>query len=371
MIFKGISSYKDFVMKTKNKRIIQFGLSTGWSYYERAFENIRTEIVERTDFIVDNDEAKHDKYYDILGKQLKVCSVDSLCQQSDKVILIVVSMAYQKQICEQLSLMNISDTVECYSLPLMIYDNNGVDDSAVDLYFNTHIEQVIPKKIHCFWFSGEEKPDLYKKCIDSWKKFCPDYEIIEWNAENYDVTKNQYMYEAFQKRKWAFVSDYARLDILYEFGGVYMDMDVELVSSLTPYLMADGFFCRQSDGFLELGSGFGVTKGDELIGKMLATYKDRKLIKDNGEIDKTDQPQWLDSVLQNNGIKKNHNSESVGKYIILSNNYIVCDKGDSMKNTAKLGVHWHNGGWLDEADRWKIHESHKMRDYLISEFFGD
>lgn len=369
MKFKSVSSFSDFIEKTKDKRIVQFGLSTGWDYYEKAFEDVRHNIIDRTDFIVDNDKSKHNKTYNILGKRIHVYDTDVLCSLKNEIILIVVSLAYQKQICEQIKAMNIPDTVDCYSLPLMSYGMGTVDNSAVDEYFKSHLKRIIPKIIHCFWFSGEEKTELYKKCINSWKKYCPDYEIIEWNSQNYDVMKNEYMYEAYQNRKWAFVSDYARLDVLYEYGGIYMDMDVELISSLTPYLSAEGFFCRQADGFLDLGSGFGVEKNDELIGKMLATYDGRKFVGSDGELDKTAQPQWLDSILNDNGIRKNHNSEIIGKYIVLSNDYIMCDKGNDLYDSAIIGIHWHNGGWLDEEERYKIHEANNVKDYLKKEIF--
>lgn len=91
---------------------------------------------------------------------------------------------------------------------------------------------MIPKVINFCWFGHGKYPDIVEKCIDSWKRNCPDYEIKLWNESNYDVRKNQYVQEAYENKKWAFVSDYARLDILYEFGGFYLDTDVELVKSL-------------------------------------------------------------------------------------------------------------------------------------------
>ena len=91
---------------------------------------------------------------------------------------------------------------------------------------------MIPKKIHYCWFGGNPLPDSVKNCIDSWKKFCPNYEIIEWNESNYDVHKIPYISEAYKNKKYAFVSDYARLDIIYNEGGFYLDTDVELIKSL-------------------------------------------------------------------------------------------------------------------------------------------
>ncbi|MBR4241618.1 MAG: hypothetical protein IKR97_05300, partial [Eubacterium sp.] len=95
---------------------------------------------------------------------------------------------------------------------------------------------MIPKKIHYCWFGGNPLPDSVLKCIESWKHFCPDYEIIQWNEENYDINKFQYAKEAHDAKKWAFVSDLARLDIVYNEGGIYLDTDVELIRSLDSLL---------------------------------------------------------------------------------------------------------------------------------------
>ena len=88
---------------------------------------------------------------------------------------------------------------------------------------------MIPKKIHYCWFGGNPLPEDIKRYIESWKKYCPDYELIRWDESNYDVHKNTYVEQAYQNKKWAFLTDYARLDIIYEYGGIYLDADVCLL----------------------------------------------------------------------------------------------------------------------------------------------
>ena len=92
--------------------------------------------------------------------------------------------------------------------------------------------------IHYCWFGGE-KPQKVKDCIESWKKFCPSFEIKEWNETNYDVNKNSFLKKCYEARKFAFVSDYARFDILYEHGGLYLDTDVEIIKDISPLLNKD------------------------------------------------------------------------------------------------------------------------------------
>lgn len=363
------TTYEDFVNRTKEKSIVQFGASSAWHYFFKTFPTIDEDVLERTICVVDNSMEKQGHSFAISDKTYSVIRPEDMVKESDYVILIVVSLAYQEKICEQLKTMNLPEEMECYSLPLMTYSDRRSDNSCVDIYFQNHKEKKLPAKIHSFWFSGDEKPDLYKRCIESWHKYCPDFEIAEWNADNYDVTKNQYMQEAFEHKKWAFVSDFARLDLLNQFGGIYMDMDVELLAPIDSLLYADSFFCRQEDGLLELGSGFGVQAGDPLIQVMLRTYTGRKLIKPDGELDKTPQPEWLSNVLAENGFYKCYDSQIIGDRLILSNDYITCATGADPTQTARVGVHWHNGGWLDEKQKKLIKDSFHAREELLRKYF--
>ena len=112
----------------------------------------------------------------------------------------------------------------------------------------------VPKIIHYCWFGGNPKPKLAEKCIKSWKKFCPDYQIIEWNEENFDVSAApEYVCQAYAAKRWAFVTDYVRLKAMTEMGGIYMDTDVELVKPLTPFLAHDAFAGFETDASVQTG----------------------------------------------------------------------------------------------------------------------
>lgn len=370
MLFKNYS-YEDFIRNTANKKIIQFGASSAWKYYLIVFPDISEKVLDRTYFIVDNNLLKQGQEFEINNRKFLINDVNKLKEEKDYVILITVSLAYQKSICEQLLALGLPENTECYSLPLMKYSMKESKNNCVDEYFKVNNQRVNVPKIHSFWFSGEEKPDLYKRCIESWYKYCPNFEIIEWNADNYDITKNCYMREAFEQRKWAFVSDYARLDVIYNYGGIYLDMDVELLASLELLLNAESFFCRQEDGLLELGSGFGAKAGDFFIKEMLDTYADRKLILDNGEIDMTSQPEWLNNVMIKYGFRNCHDSQIIGNRLVLSNDYIKCLSDKHSTSKAKLGVHWHNGGWLSEDSKKIIQESFDVKEELIERYFNN
>lgn len=131
---------------------------------------------------------------------------------------------------------------------------------------------MIPKVIHYCWFGGKPLPKLAEKCIASWKKYCPDYEIKEWNESNFDVNCTDFSKEAFEAKNWAFVSDVARLKVIYEEGGIYLDTDVELVRSLDDLLENRCFLGEETSGVIGTGLGYGAEKGNVIVGEMLQQY---------------------------------------------------------------------------------------------------
>lgn len=112
---------------------------------------------------------------------------------------------------------------------------------------------MIPKKIHYCWFGENEKPDFAKKCIQSWRRYCPDYEIIEWNETNFDLDINGYVKMCYDEKKFAFLSDYVRLVVIAQYGGVYFDTDVELIRSIDDLLINDAFYGFEVNSILIQG----------------------------------------------------------------------------------------------------------------------
>ncbi len=138
---------------------------------------------------------------------------------------------------------------------------------------------MIEKKIHYCWFGRGEMRPLMKKCLKSWKKYCPDYEIIEWNEDNFDVNSTIWTKQAYEAKKYAFVSDYVRLKVLYEHGGVYMDTDVEVVKPIDQFLDNDAFSGFESESSVPTGI-IASEKGNIVIKRWLDYYKDRPYIVD-------------------------------------------------------------------------------------------
>lgn len=179
---------------------------------------------------------------------------------------------------------------------------------------------MIPKVIHYCWFGGKPLPRAAKKCIASWRKYCPDYEIREWNEQNYDINRCAYMREAAAAGKWAFVSDYARVDILHEHGGVYLDTDVELLKPLDDFLQYP-MFCGWEKGMAEenrqvwgsvpeehmyhvanYGLGVGSEAGHPVLKTLLEMYADMHFVMPDGSLNQIPCPVYQTRAMQQFGL---------------------------------------------------------------------
>lgn len=145
---------------------------------------------------------------------------------------------------------------------------------------------MIPKIIHYCWFGGNPLTSLAAKCIDSWKIKCPDSELRRWDETNFDLTECPYIKEAYDAKKWAFVTDYVRLKVLYEYGGVYMDTDVEVFKSLDPYLKHKAFSGFEKEKCIPTGT-MASEKGNLWIKRLLEYYDGRHFLLPDGNYDQT------------------------------------------------------------------------------------
>lgn len=365
-------AYESFIKRIQDKKIILFGASTGWDYYLSVIPNLGKDVLDKALYVVDNNELLVGQKCEIAGRVFVIKKPDAICTNKDIAILITVRFRYYEAICEQLLSYNLPNLIECFSLQLLLGAKECVNNSCVDNYFARHTIKQIPNKIHSFWFSGEEKPDSYKKCIESWHRYCPDFEIYEWNTKNYDVEQNLYMKQAYEKRKWAFVSDYARLDVISKYGGIYLDMDVELLASLEKLLCTSAFFCKQNDGTVDLGSGFGAPPNFWLITELLKEYDNLRFISHDNKLDLLPQPARLGYIFRKYGLKMGHDSENMNDILVLSNDYITCISGDPAQwkfKGTELGIHWHNGGWLQASEREKAAIDVKMKNEIEKKYF--
>lgn len=188
---------------------------------------------------------------------------------------------------------------------------------------------MIPKVIHYCWFGGNPKPEIVEKCIASWRKFCPDWEIIEWNESNYDVEKIPFVKEAYKAKKWAFVSDFARLDVVYAAGGIYHDTDVELYAEPLGWLDCNATFFFETGRNINTGMGFSAEKGSRVLYLMMDEYKNEHFIA-NGKGRTIPCPEKNTTALCkfSNEFKRNGENQSVDGVRVMS----LTDYGVAVKH---------------------------------------
>lgn len=217
---------------------------------------------------------------------------------------------------------------------------------------------MIPKKIHYCWFGGKDLPIEVRNYIETWKKFCPDYEIIEWNESNFDVNQNQYCKEAYEAKKWAFVSDYARLKIIYDNGGIYMDTDVEVCKSFDPLLEYDFFCCYEDKNKTKISLGtFGSINNNIYIKNLLDGYKTRRFLLDNKKYDYTTNVQWISRIINENyKIKHCYYDFLDGKSIIFNSDFFIAKdyfSGKLLKTRNTYAIHHYSATWKNKKETLK------------------
>lgn len=216
----------------------------------------------------------------------------------------------------------------------------------------------IPKKIHYCWFGRNPLPKSALKCIESWKKYFPDYEIIQWNEDNYDVNKIKYTREAYQAKKYAFVSDYARFDILYHEGGVYFDTDVEVIKSFDDILANGAFMGCEIDGLTSVNPGLGiaVAPGLGIYKEILNYYAGQNFLNEDGTINQETVVTKTTKILREQGMKNVKEIQKIGGITIYPKEYFNPMNNntgviDITENTHS--IHWYSMSWISPGMRMK------------------
>lgn len=207
---------------------------------------------------------------------------------------------------------------------------------------------MIPKKIHYCWFGGNPIPEKDKKCIESWKKFCPDYEIIEWNESNYDLSKNQYMQDAYKEQKWGFVPDYARFDIIYTHGGFYLDTDVELIQPLDSLRSNTAYLGFEGGIWVNGGIGFGAEAGNPMIQGLRDMYERLSFYSEDGEMNLTPSPYYITDFLVKHGLQRNNTEQYIESVHIYPTEFFAAkdyDTGKVHKTQNTISIHQYNASW--------------------------
>lgn len=306
------ANYTNFLLETQDKRIICYG--AGGTLRDFLKNNrVHAQVMDKIDFIFDRDSTKAGEAVDVGVREVTItafaeiskCEIDF----SKHVIIICISQNCMIDVLVTLDKIPELDGVVCY------YGISGISwgrepfvpaKAGKQILPVCHKNYSIPKVLHYIWFGGKPFGKVEQECIESWKKVCPDYELRFWNEDNYDIsTTPRYVRQAYEAKKYAFVSDYARLDIVNQYGGFYLDTDVLLLRSLdkfTKYKAAYGYLPYNE---ISTGLCFGsAADNEDLVGQMMI-YENISFLYD-GEYNLTPCPEYTTDYFRGKGFDVNN-----------------------------------------------------------------
>ncbi len=215
---------------------------------------------------------------------------------------------------------------------------------------------MIPKVIHYCWFGRNPLPELAKKCISSWKKYLPDYEIKEWNEDNFDVNIIPYTQEAYEAKKYAFVSDYARFWILYKYGGLYFDTDVEVIKPMDDIIAKGPFMgceiAAELGVYANPGLGVGVSLGNEIYKEILDLYATLHFVNHDGQYNLKTIVEYTTEILTNHGFVKKNVIQYVDGITVYSKEYfspLDTSSGRLELTLNSYTIHHYAASWVDKG----------------------
>ncbi|MEE0930751.1 MAG: glycosyltransferase [Acutalibacteraceae bacterium] len=212
---------------------------------------------------------------------------------------------------------------------------------------------MIPEIIHYCWFGSNPKPKLAKKCIKTWKRYCPDYKIVEWNEDNFDISKCPlYVRQAYELKRWAFVTDYVRLKVVYENGGIYLDTDVEIKKSLDDLLQNKSYFGFEEGRYIATGLGFGAEKGTMIVWEIMQQYENIPFLLENGKIDDLSCPKRNTEIFLKYGLKQDDSYQVLQDGTLILPTRCLCplsyNTGQRSDAEDTYSIHWFSASWLSK-----------------------
>ena len=234
------------------------------------------------------------------------------------------------------------------------------------------LKTMIPKIIHYCWFGRNPLPSSAKRCINSWKKYLPDYEIKEWNEDNFDVNSIPYTRDAYAAKKYAFVSDYARFWVLYRYGGVYFDTDVEVIRPMDVFIAKGPFMGWEkpgSTGVYSIAPGLGLAANKEqpLYQEILHGFEHLNFYDENGERNNYSMIPLVTDLLTQKGLKKDGSMQVIDDVILYPSEYLCPMEYFTGKVTITdntYAIHWYSMTWLPKTAIWKFKLMRLVRRFL-------
>lgn len=351
-------SPSEFYTEIQTKKVFLFGAGRTVEHFANVF--CRDKEISA---IIDNNTELIGRKYALPNDEVKVISLNefvSFCGDNgvNNIVLLITPVFWGGDIIKQLDSISELDGLQCYLGFLL---RNNAQEKKV-WTFPEGVDK-ISKKIHYFWIGDKKIPEQLLRYIETWQRKCPEYEIICWNEKNYDFSKNLYMKQAYENKAWGFVPDYARLDIIYEHGGIYLDTDVELLASLDSLLNSKAFFGFCGNDQINLGSGFGAQKKNSFIRELRDYYSDKEFILSDGKLNKRPCYIYQHPVFIKHGFEiKNEYQERDGVVIYPSEVLSPTGVGGFANyfSDKSLSIHHTELSWIGGKEREALNRTKKI-----------
>ena len=214
---------------------------------------------------------------------------------------------------------------------------------------------MIPKTIHYCWFGGNPLPAEAEAYIEGWKKYCPDYQIMAWNEDTFDVTSVPYVQEAYENGKWAFVTDYVRLYALYYYGGIYMDTDVEVIKPLDRFLTDDAFSGFESKNAVPTGI-MASRPGQPAIKDLLDAYTGRHFVDEDGDMDMSTNVEAITDYFVSQGMRMDNTKQTVNGFTMYPSDFFCPKNSRTLEITITENtytIHHFAGTWVGSETKFR------------------
>lgn len=344
------NNIKELTSLMKNKRIICWGIG---NYFQAFLDScMANKEIEHIAYLIDNAQDVQNSYREVNGKKIPVISFEEYRKKKSDNDLLIITTVHYKEIIAQIS----AYEGDMFYIPYALVRHESDKSNCILRRMDT-IQ--IPARIHYCWFGRGEIPLKDREYIAGWKRICPGYEIICWNEDNFDVTKNEYVKYAYGHKKWAFVADYVRMYVLYHEGGIYLDTDVELIKNLDELRYQYAYMGMEESGCVNSGVGMGTVAGNSVIGEVLERY--------NG-ITKSEMESWTkwkvnadweSGVLRKHGFLANNQYQIINNIAIYPSEFfspVLVGQENVEISDNTFSIHHYHYSWLDEKQRnaiWK------------------
>jgi len=349
----------EFIRRTEGKEVVCWGAG----YWLTHFCNMHKKGVERNfSYVVDKNPEIWGTIKTVGCKKLEVYSPQYLYDSVSSNTVLLITFDAFRSLYEELDANPKFNDVECFaSVIINAYESDNITYSVPPVPKGYRMNETIqiPKTIHYIWFGDSPVPDKFKPYIESWYKYCPDYEIKEWNESNYDILTHPFMRETTAANRPGFTADYARLDIIYRYGGIYLDVDVELLRNIDELLFCSAFCGFQDANYIALGLGFGASMNHPMIRAFRDDYDSltfTRMENPKSMIKYTASPEIQTKKMQEFGLQQNGELQIINDMTVFPAIYLNPLSRKTNRyfgRSSTYSIHHFAASWLTEDEREK------------------